>query len=279
MNWKRTKIILIFLFLLINLFLYNLLREIDEQHETIERGIIYNTVIAAQKQGIEISTDIIPDKRYRNGEMELFSVSSEHESASSRFLGKNSKLVSFDDTARFYRYENKESVLEISENKLHFWKNRKAQEIKNENDALSRALAALEKFDIKRKEVKIIKNGNENGKSYVLIKPKYKGYDIDGAYLMIYYDGGGITELVGRWFDFVDFSQKSDFLDDVTSVIAALRTQSAESIEIVNVEFSYYVSKELLYGKYISAIPVYTFKKADGNQIIIDARTGENVEK
>ena len=58
MNWNRTKVILIFLFFLINVFLFNMLGKIEERNMTIDDDAINNTISIAQNAGVEISKEI-----------------------------------------------------------------------------------------------------------------------------------------------------------------------------------------------------------------------------
>lgn len=279
MNWNRTKTILIFLFLIINIFLYNMLRSVEKGFETIDADVIENAAVFAETRGVSIPKDIIPDNRYKNGEMELFGIASEPERLAERFLGRNSVLISADEKEHVYKYENKGKTLEIKKNYVKYVENKTETAIKNENDAAQKALSDLACFGIKKKNITIIKNGSKNGRGYLEIKPSYKGYDIDGVKMTVYYDGKGVTELSGEWFDFISFSETGDFLDDITSVITTLKPPNGKTTEILKADFSYYISKDLLYGKYVSAIPVYSFKSADGGEIIIDARTGEYIEQ
>ena len=96
--------------------------------------------------------------------------------------------------------------------------------------------------------------------------------------MKVFYDNDGITELFGEWFDLTGFEEGSEYLDDITSVITGLKSPEMKK-EIIEAEFSYYVSEDVLGGKYVSAIPAYVFKMSDGEMLIIDARTGKNVKE
>lgn len=279
MNWGRAKTILIFLFLIINLFLYGMLSEIDRGINTIDDNVLENAVKVANNRGIKINKGSITKNRFKNGNMELFLITAEPEKCAERFLGKNSECASFDVASRTYRYEKNGNVLEIKDNFLHFLSGRDKKDIKDEKNAAENAAAALKKFGIKRKNAKIVKNAKENGKNYIVVKPIYKGFDVEGFSLTVFYDGAGITEMQGIWFDFADFSESETFLEDITAVISVLEGRAdAPDAEIVSADFAYFVQKEQLTGRYVTAIPTYTFKQSDEKLIVIDARTGKNIE-
>lgn len=279
MNWGRAKTILIFLFLIINLFLYGMLSEIDRGINTIDDNVLENAVKVANNRGIKINKGSITKNRFKNGNMELFLITAEPEKCAERFLGKNSECASFDVASCTYRYEKNGNVLEIKDNFLHFLSGRDKKDIKDEKNAAENAAAALKKFGIKRKNAKIVKNAKENGKNYIVVKPIYKGFDVEGFSLTVFYDGAGITEIRGIWFDFADFSESETFLEDITAVISVFEGRAdAPDAEIVSADFAYFVQKEQLTGRYVTAIPTYTFKQSDEKLIVIDARTGKNIE-
>ncbi|MBP3336903.1 MAG: hypothetical protein J6L59_00675 [Clostridia bacterium] len=279
MNWGRAKTILIFLFLIINLFLYGMLSEIDKGINTIDDNVLENAVKVANNRGIKINKGSITKNRFKNGNMELFLITAEPEKCAERFLGKNSECASFDVASRTYRYEKNGNVLEIKDNFLHFLSGRDKKDIKDEKNAAENAAADLKKFGIKRKNAKIVKSGTENGKNYIVVKPIYKGFDVEGFSLTVFYDGAGITEICGIWFDFADYSESETFLEDITAVISVLEGRDdAPDAEIVSADFAYFVQKEQLTGRYVTAIPTYTFKQSDEKLIVIDARTGKNIE-
>lgn len=279
MNWGRAKTILIFLFLIINLFLYGMLSEIDKGINTIDDNVLENAVKVANNRGIKINKGSITKNRFKNGNMELFLITAEPEKCAERFLGKNSECASFDVASRTYRYEKNGNVLEIKDNFLHFLSGRDKKDIKDEKNAAENAATDLKKFGIKRKNAKIVKSGTENGKNYIVVKPIYKGFDVEGFSLTVFYDGAGITEICGIWFDFAGFSESETFLEDITAVISVLEGRDdAPDAEIVSADFAYFVQKEQLTGRYVTAIPTYTFKQSDEKLIVIDARTGKNIE-
>lgn len=276
MNWGKTKNILIVLFLLLNIFLFAIEGFTRQKSATIDSEYIKNAVLVAKTQNVEIDEKIVPKTRLKNGNMELFGISSEPDSAAERFLGKKHRLVSSDAENHTYQYESKVGKLTIDKNMLCFSTGREKTEIRNEDDAINKAFFELDNFDIKKSEITISDKGEKDGKKYFVINPRYKNINVTGAYLEVFYDGAGISELMGVWFDFVRFSQESEFLSDITTIITNMMAKDGVAV-IDKIDFSYHVSDDLLFGKYISAIPVYNLCSKSGECIKIDARSGEQV--
>lgn len=277
MNWNRAKTILIFLFLAINIFLYNVLVRIDTGIETIDDEVILNSVKAAEENGVIISKELVPNKRRKNGLPELYSAASEPDKAAKRFLGKKYALQDINEEEYYFKYINKNEELVIDKHRLHYTAERGLSVPENENEAMEKAIVDLSRFGISKKNIKIVKQGKEGNKSYIVIKPCYEKCNIEGAYLKVFYDGEGIGELYGEWFDFASFKSGEEYLKDITAVIAGLKSNGEEKIKLSEAEFSYYISEDVIGGKYVSAIPVYVFKTESGEKLIFDARTGKNV--
>ena len=75
---------------------------------TIDDEAINNSISVIQNAGMEISKEIIPTKRFKNGEMELFGICSEPEILAKRILGKDATLVKKSTLPIYYKYENKD---------------------------------------------------------------------------------------------------------------------------------------------------------------------------
>lgn len=277
MNWNRTKVILIFLFFLINVFLFNMLGKIEERNMTIDDDAINNTISIAQNAGVEISKEIIPNKRLKNGEMELFGICSEPEILAERILGKGATLVKKSTLPLYYKYENKGKILEIENGKFTYVDEKANVKPKAKEQSPQKAIFGLEKFGISPKNVTIVSKGIKNEKNYVSVMPYYKGLKVHGVLLDVFYDGNEITSLSGNWFDLSDYSEDNSLLTDITLVLTSLSLGERKNIKISEIQMRYYVPQEHLGGRYVSAIPVYILKLADGEKIVIDARTGESL--
>ncbi|MBR5587038.1 MAG: hypothetical protein IKW02_03655 [Clostridia bacterium] len=91
MNWPRVKTILIFMFLLVDIILVASIVAPALGLSRIPQKTIENTVAVLKARGIEISPEIIPNKRESLGVAELYNLWTDREMLARKILGDDAK--------------------------------------------------------------------------------------------------------------------------------------------------------------------------------------------
>ena len=269
MYWSRVKTILIFLFLFLDIVLAGFIWVTDFDEMEIARVEIEDTVAVLQKNGIEISADIIQDKRESLGIVEIETVWANREMFAKNFLGDEYK------TTGESTFENDGGKLYVNEREFLYNTNIHTISMPDGNVAQKE----LEKINI---DIDAEKGEMSGGRLKFLQEIDGKSIFETGIYVKT--ANGKLAEVSGYWL-LTEEEEKAakknpELLTSITGVLISFVENpiyDRNGDKIVSIETGYSTGDILpdTTHKLVSVVPAYKITLQNGDFAMYGAINGE----
>lgn len=247
MDWNKSKTILIIAFIIVNIFLMIVVFDnelIGNKYEALGNDFMDSVVSDLKQHNINVLCEI-PTKIYSLPLLEIdYKIVEPENEIIKNFLGNN---VEAEENK--YSYQNDlGETLEIQNNKLLIYKKRNPVKL-NETDIKSIDEQEMNKF-LEDKNISL--EGYEKSLEYscdgiycIMFTKKYSNFNIENAYIKIYFDAEGLYMLEIQEIEDIKSSEgETEVTCASEALLRLLINENIKDKNIVKIELCYYTKKD-----------------------------------
>ena len=262
MEWSKIKTILIWIFVIVNIFLFSMYFKDMYAGNEISDDVVADTISVLAKNNVEITEDVIP-KDY--SDVKIYSVENKYNTIEAMI--ENAKKISKENGVSYLNDDN----ISIK------GKNFTCTVISNE-DVSDRADYAEEELEKTGLLDDVTYNVKESGE-YVYFYLKHDNMAFFDSYIRVKCTDKGIQEIYGNnWYcDKITEGSMAQTISPAQILIDfAVQTKFEQKVKITKVEAGYYIGDRDGTVR-VTAFPVWEITMSDGSVYYYDRRNGDLV--
>lgn len=274
MNWSKAKVILIFLFLCLNIFLVSYIINTNRAVSIVSEQTIMQVKDILSSNNVYVDISKVPNKIPVMREIDAYNAILDFDELANKLLGGK-----YNKTNNDRLYINGSKRMAVQSDSFNYENDQPIEYYPalNEANAVSEAKKIAKRlgFDIENTLAKII--GVEDGVFEVGIVKMIKGYPLFDSTLVIKLSKNGLNGMKGAWFSQSrSASIKGLRIKPATSALIDFinypKRFKETTVQITDITLGYLSGDTSTYHKSITAVPTWRITTAEGDTFYLDAR-------
>lgn len=273
MNFGRAKTILIFLFVIINLFLVGYIFATSNDITVPDKKTVATTIEVLKSRNIEVNPKINLGTGEKINYLNLEAITKDEKAFASRVL------ESF--KAKGNTYTGDEGEITVT-NGSFVWNVKDSHNFSefNESKIKNYAISFLKKHQFDTSVLKVTDVTNVDGNYKVTFSHFLFDKELFNIKTNVYVSGGGIYKIEGNVFNLVSLSGSEQLCNPITILLNYSATKNLkEKEEITEINSGYYSESSPKSYKSLSAQPCFEIVFADGKKLYFDAFSSKPIKQ
>lgn len=273
MNFGRAKTILIFLFLLLNLFLIGYIFATSNDITVPDNKTVATTVEILKSRNIYLDEKINLSSTEKINYLNLEAITKDEKVFASKLLGSfkakdNTYIGDFGDLT----ITNGSFVWNIKDN--HSFSEFNANQVRNY------AIKFLKKYEIDTSVLKVSDVSLTGGNYKVTFSHYFFDKELFDIKTCVYVSGGGVYKIEGNIFALVSLSESEQSGNPITTLLNYSATKETDKKEkIIRINPGYYSENNPAHYKSLTAQPCFEIVFSDGEKLYFDAISSKPIKK
>ena len=273
MNFGRAKTILIFLFLLLNLFLIGYIFVTSNDITVPDNKAVSATTEILKSRNIYLNDKINLKSVEKINYLNLEAITKDEKAFASKLLGAyRAKGNTYTGDYGDVTITNGSFVWNVKDN--HFFSEFDEKHVKNY------AVKFLKKHEIDTSVLKITDVSLVNGSYKIVFSHYFFDKELFNIKTNVYVSGGGVYKIEGNIFSLISLSGSEQKSNPVTALLDySASKKTSEKEEIISINSGYYSESEPKDYKSLSAQPCFEIVFSDGRKLYFDAISSKPIKK
>lgn len=273
MNFGRAKTILIFLFLLVNLFLISYIFVTSKDITVPDKTTVSTTIEILKERNIYLNEKINLSSGEKTNNLNLESITKDEKVFASKILG------SFKEKENKYVGDYGDLVISNGHFVWNIKDNHSFSEF-DENHVKNYATEFLKKYKLDTSVLKVTDISPDSGNYKVTFSHYFFNKELFNIKTYVYVSGGGVYKVEGSIFILDSLSGSEQISNPITTLLNYSATKNVnEKQEITAINSGYYSDNSPLDYKSFSVQPCFEIVFADGNKLYFDAISSKPIKQ